>query len=163
MSLENSKVYFNEGPITISLPSLSWTFVPCFIGLWSIYNNALILPSWAFIRMHLEIFNPLSQKWAYNVFITFRLFIFIHHFTFCFFEIALQVEYIVAFLSKSMKFSSFWVQAYNKETQDQGSSYWLCRILMLGPQHTCYHRPKVLFSKRAFSTWAYDSNQAMVL
>ena len=33
---------------------------PCFIGLYSIYNNALILLSWAFIRMYLEIFNPLS-------------------------------------------------------------------------------------------------------
>jgi len=89
MSLENSYVYFNKDPITLSLPSLSWIFALCFIGFWSIYNNALILPSWAFIRMHLEIFNPLSQKWAYHVFITFRFFIFIHHITFFFFlEIA---------------------------------------------------------------------------
>ena len=29
--------------------------VPCFIGLWSSYNNALILLSWAFIRIYLEI------------------------------------------------------------------------------------------------------------
>ena len=53
-----------------SLPSYGF-FAPCFIGLWSIYNNALILLSWAFIRMYLEIFDPLSQTWAYNVFITF--------------------------------------------------------------------------------------------
>ena len=45
-------------------------FAPCFIGLWSIYNRALILLSWAFIRMHLEGLNPLSQTWVYNIFIT---------------------------------------------------------------------------------------------
>ena len=52
-----------------------------FIGLWSIYNNALILLSWAFIRMYLEIFILLSQIWAYNIFITFGLsfFYFIIH------------------------------------------------------------------------------------
>jgi len=55
--------------------------------------------------MHLEIFNHLSQTWAYSVFITYGLFIFIHHFFFL--EITLLLEYIVAFLSKSMKFSSF--------------------------------------------------------
>jgi len=49
---------------------------PCFIGLWSIYNNAFILLSWAFIKMLLEIFNTLSQTWAYNIFITFALFLF---------------------------------------------------------------------------------------
>ena len=70
----------------MSLPSLSWIFTPCFIGLWSIYNKALISLSWAFMRMHLlKIFNPLSQTWAYNVFITFRLFIFIHRFIIFFF------------------------------------------------------------------------------
>ena len=53
--------------------------------------------------MHLEIFNPLFQTWAYNVFIIFGVFIFIRHFFF--FE---KLEDIVAFLSKSMKFSSFW-------------------------------------------------------
>ena len=71
----------------MSLPSLSWIFAPCFIGLWSIYNKALISLLWAFIRMHLEIFNPLSQTWAYNVFITFGLFIFfplLHYFFFFF-------------------------------------------------------------------------------
>ena len=45
------------------------------LGFWSIYNKALILLSWAFIRMYLGIFNPLSQTWAYNAFITFGLFI----------------------------------------------------------------------------------------
>ena len=64
----------------MSLPFLSWILAPCFIGLWSICNKALILLSWAFIRMHLGISNPLSQTWAYNVFITFGLFIFIHYF-----------------------------------------------------------------------------------
>ena len=59
----------------MSLPSLSWIFALCFIGLWSIYNKGLILLVWAFIRMHLEFFNPLSQTWAYNVFIPFELFI----------------------------------------------------------------------------------------
>ena len=53
---------------------------PYFIGLWSIYNKALIFLSWAFVRMYLEIINPLSQTWANNVFITFGLFIFIHYF-----------------------------------------------------------------------------------
>ena len=51
--------------------------------LWSIYNKALILLSWAFIIIHLEIFNPLSQTWAYNVFITFGLpilYSLFHHF-----------------------------------------------------------------------------------
>ena len=38
--------------------SLSFHKPPCFIGLWSIYNDALILLPWAFIRMYLEIFNP---------------------------------------------------------------------------------------------------------
>ena len=62
-----------------SLPP--YRFLPLVsLGFWSIYNNALILLSWAFIRIHLEIFNPLSQTWAYNAFITFGLFIFIHHF-----------------------------------------------------------------------------------
>ena len=84
-----------------SFPSHGF-FAPCFIGLWSIYNKALILLSWAFTRMHIEIFNPLSQTWAYNVFITVGLF---------------------------NPFSSFWAQTYNKEAQDQGSSYWICRIL----------------------------------
>ena len=50
--------------------------------LWSIYNKALILLSWAFIIIHLEIFNPLSQAWAYNVFITFGLLILFYHFLF---------------------------------------------------------------------------------
>ena len=51
-------------------------FCPLFHWALSICNKALILLSWAFIRMHLEISNPLSQTWAYNVFITFGLFIF---------------------------------------------------------------------------------------
>ena len=143
----------------MSPPSPSLIFAPCFIGLWSIYNKALILLSWAFIRMHLEVFNPLSQTWAYNVFITFGLFIFIHYFTFFFFlETALQLEYIVAFLSKSMKFSSFWAQACNKETQNYGVHFGFEGCWILSPQCICYLRPKVLFFKRAFSTWAYDSN-----
>ena len=108
----------------------------------------------------------LSQKWAYNVFITFRLFIFIYHFIsffFFFFEIALQLEYIVAFFSKSMKSLSFWALAYNKETQDQGSSYWLCRIL--DAEFIAYLLPQAqsLLFQKGFLIWAYDSNQVMVL
>ena len=34
---------------------------------------------------------------------------------------------------------------------------------MPSPQHICFLRPKVLFFEMAFSTQAYDSNQAMVL
>ena len=49
---------------------------PCFIGIWSIYNNALILLSWAFVRIYLLIFNLLSQTQAYDIFITFGLFLF---------------------------------------------------------------------------------------
>ena len=69
----------------MSLSSLSWILAPCFIKLWSMYNKTLILHSWAFIRMHLGIFNPLSQIWALNVFVTFGLFIFIHYFIIIFF------------------------------------------------------------------------------
>ena len=54
----------------------------------SIYNNALIMLSWAFIRMYLEIFNPLSRIWAYNVFITFGLFSFHFIIIITFFEVA---------------------------------------------------------------------------
>jgi len=41
-------------------------------------QQAFISLSWAFIRTCLEIFNPLSQIWAYYVFITFGLSLFIH-------------------------------------------------------------------------------------
>ena len=46
-----------------------------------------------------------------------------------FFEVAFQLEYIMAFLSRPMDLSSFWVLACNKEAQDQGDSYCLCRML----------------------------------
>ena len=59
----------------MSLPFLLWILAHYFIGLWSIYNKGPILLSWAFIRMHLGIFNLFSRTWAYNVFITFGLFI----------------------------------------------------------------------------------------
>ena len=84
---------------------------------------------------------------------------FIYHFTFSltfsffffFWEIALQLEYSVAFLSKSMKFSSFWAQACNKEAQDQGISFRLCRIL--DAMSIAYLLPQAqspLFSKGLF-------------
>ena len=92
----------------------SMNLAPCFIGLWSIYNNAFILLSWAFIRMYLEIFNLLSQTWAHNIFITFGLFSFHFIIIIIFFEVAHYLEYIVTFLSKSMKFSSFWARHTTK-------------------------------------------------
>ena len=85
MFLENSQVYFNEGPITLSLPSLLWIFAPCFIGLWSIYNKSLILLLWAFIRMHLEFFQPfvsnmglqcIHHLWAFHFYSLFHPFFF---------------------------------------------------------------------------------------
>ena len=58
------------------LPLVSLGFCPFIV-------KALFLLSWAFIRMHLGIFKPLSQTWAYNVFITFELpirYSLFHHF-----------------------------------------------------------------------------------
>ena len=80
-----------------------------------------------------------------------------------FFEVVLQQGRIVAFLSKSMKFSSFWVQASNKEAQDQGVSFWALKdvgylvhsiLVTLGPRSSFPEGPLI---------WAYDNNQAMVL
>ena len=100
---------------------------PLFIGLWPIYNKALSLLSWAFIRMYLEIFNPLSQTWAYNVFIIFGLFILyssFHHLFFFFLEIALQLEYFVGFFSMSMiNYHHFGPKHATKRPKIQGSLY----------------------------------------
>ena len=85
---------------------------PCPLLYWALVHlqQAFISLSWAFVRTCLEIFNHLSQIQAYDVFITFGLSLFIHlsSFFFFFLEVALQLEYIVAFLSKPMNFSSFW-------------------------------------------------------
>ena len=59
------------------------------LGFWSTYNKALILLLRAFIRMYLGIFNPWSQTWVLNVYVTFGLFIFIHYLIIFFLEIAL--------------------------------------------------------------------------
>ena len=60
---------------------------PCPLLYWALLHlqQAFISLSWAFIRTCLEIFNHLSQIWAYDVFITFGLSLFIHLSSFFFF------------------------------------------------------------------------------
>ena len=60
---------------------------PCPLLYWALVHlqQAFISLSWSFIRTCLEIFNHLSQIWAYDVFITFGLSLFIHLSSFFFF------------------------------------------------------------------------------
>ena len=138
------------------LPFLSWTLAPCFIGPWSIYNKSSHHTLMSFHQNAFRNFQPFVSNLVLQC---------IHHFwashslfiiSSFFLGIAFQLEYIVAFLSKSMKFSSFWVQTYNKEIQDQGVHFGFEGCQMLSPQRICYLRAKVLFFKKAFSTWAYN-------
>ena len=130
MSLENFQVRFNEGPITLSLPSLS--FLPLISLGFGPFTMKLSSHSHELSLECTQEFSTLCLKHGFTMYSSSLGFSFLFiYFTFFFYylKFSLQLEYIVAFLSKSMKSSSFWALAYNKEAQDQGSSYWFHRIL----------------------------------
>ena len=79
----------------------------------------------------------------YSSFLGFSFFIYHFTFFFFFFEKDLQLEYIVAFLSKSMNFSSF--QAKIREVHIGFVGFW-----MLSPQHLLPQAQSPLFSKVLF-------------
>ena len=95
---------------------------------------------------------------------SFGLFLFIYHFFFSFFE-----KGPLARIYCSIPFKIHEVLIILGLGMQQGGPILGSFILgfkgcwMLSSQRTCYLRPKVLFFQMAFSTWAYDSNQAMVL
>ena len=130
MFLESLSVHFNKDLITKITHFAPMNLALYFI--WALVHFTIMLSSYS-LGLSLECTQrystPLSQIWAYNVFITFGLFFFFLLSSFIFFEVAFQLEYIVAFPSKSMNFSSFWAQACNKEAQDQGISFGPCETL----------------------------------
>ena len=147
----------------MSLPFLSWILAPCFIGLQSIYNKSSHLTLMGFHQNALRNFQTCLKLGLVVYSSLLGLPIFIHYFIIfslnsplarvhC--SLPLKVYEILIILGLGMQQRDPRLGSFILDFK----GYW-----MLSPQHTCYLRPKVLFSKRAFFTWAYDSNQAMVL
>ena len=149
-----AQLHYHSLPSHGYFPLISLGFSPFIIKL-SSYSHGLSLEC-------TQKFSIMSQTWAYNVFITFGLFIFIH-----FFHFFLKQSFSQNILqpsSQSPRSPHHFGPGHTirrpkiREVHIGFVGFW-----MPSPQHICFLRPKVLFFERAFSTQAYDSNQAMVL